>query len=370
MRKDALMIIAAGAIVGLFGVVLVITGNPKNMGFCIACFERDIAGAIGLHRAEVVQYIRPEILGIVLGALIASVAFREFRPEGGSAPMQRFLLGMFIMIGALVFLGCPLRMVLRLAGGDLNAILAILGFIAGIYGGVLFLKAGFNLGRTERQKTANALVFPAMMAILLVLLIAAPAFNPKAAPLVEGGRPNSAIFFSVKGPGKMFAPIGLSLAAGLLVGFISQRSRLCLMGGTRDMILIRSSHLLKGFIAIFAVALIGNTIATYVFGKGLFSIGFTGQPIAHNWHAWNFLGMAVVGLGSVLVGGCPLRQLVLAGRGNSDSAITVAGMIAGAAIAHNFMTAASPRGVGVWGKAAVVAGLAVCVIIGFLNREK
>jgi YedE family putative selenium metabolism protein len=136
------------------------------------------------------------------------------------------------------------------------------------------------------------------------------------------------------------------------------------------MMLIGSSHLLKGFIAIFAVALIGNIIATYAFGQSLFSIGFTGQPVAHNWHIWNFLGMAVVGLGSVLIGGCPLRQLVLAGRGNSDSAISVAGMIVGAGVAHNFMTAASPKGVGTWGIVAVFVGLATCVIIGFMNLER
>ncbi len=370
MRKEVLLVIIAGAVVGLFGVILVVTGNPVNMGFCIACFERDIAGAIGLHRAGVVQYIRPEILGIVLGALIASLAFREFRPEGGSAPIQRFLLGMVVMVGALLFLGCPLRMVLRLAGGDLNAILAMLGFVAGIYAGVLFLKAGFNLGRAEKQKTANALVFPAVMVVLLILLIAAPAFNPKVPPLVEGGRPNSPVFFSIEGPGAMFAPVALALVAGLIVGFISQRGRLCLMGGTRDMMLIGSSHLLKGFIAIFVVALVGNIIATYAFGQSLFNVGFTGQPVAHNWHVWNFLGMSLVGLGSVLVGGCPLRQLVLAGRGNSDSAISVAGMIVGAGVAHNFMTAASPKGVGTWGIVAVFVGLGTCVIIGFTNLER
>ena len=43
--------------------------------------------------------------------------------------------------------------------------------------------------------------------------------------------------------------------------------------------------------------------------------------------------MVIVGWGSVLLGGCPLRQLILAGRGNGDSAVTVFGMIVGAAFA-------------------------------------
>lgn len=55
------------------------------------------------------------------------------------------------------------------------------------------------------------------------------------------------------------------------------------------------------------------------------------QPIAHSSHLWNLLGMMLTGWGSVLLGGCPLRQLILAGTGNGDSAVTVFGMIVGAA---------------------------------------
>ena len=52
-------IIATGAAIGLIAVLLVKLGNPANMGFCIACFIRDIAGGLGLHQAAVVQYLRP-----------------------------------------------------------------------------------------------------------------------------------------------------------------------------------------------------------------------------------------------------------------------------------------------------------------------
>ena len=82
----------------------------------MACFERDIAGALGLHRADVVQYVRPEIIGFVLGSLIAAYSFKEFRLRVGPAPIVRFVLGAFAMIGALVFLGCPWLALLRLAG--------------------------------------------------------------------------------------------------------------------------------------------------------------------------------------------------------------------------------------------------------------
>ena len=74
MKKVSWIVVIAGAVVGLAAVVLTHLGNPANMGFCIACFLRDITGAVGMHGAAKVQYVRPEIIGLVLGAFIMSVA--------------------------------------------------------------------------------------------------------------------------------------------------------------------------------------------------------------------------------------------------------------------------------------------------------
>ena len=109
MKKETVIVVSAGAAVGLAAIFLMLLGNPANMGFCIACFLRDIAGACGLHNAAKVQYVRPEIIGLVLGALAMSLATREFRARAGSAPAVRFVLCGFVMIGALAFLGCPPR---------------------------------------------------------------------------------------------------------------------------------------------------------------------------------------------------------------------------------------------------------------------
>lgn len=346
--KDNKGIILTGAIVGIVSVLLVKFGNPANMGFCIACFIRDIAGAVGLHRAEVVQYIRPEIIGIVLGAFFMALASKELNVRGGSAPFTRFVLGFIVMIGALMFLGCPLRMVLRLAGGDLNAILAIIGFAAGIYLGIIFLNKGFSLKRTYNLPKFEGYLFPGIMAALLIILLAIP----------------SLLIFSEKGPGAAHAPIFIALAAGLLVGVMAQKTRLCCVGGIRDLILFKDWHLISGFIAIFAVALIGNMI----FGQ--FKLGFAGQPVAHTDGLWNFLGMALAGFGSVLLGGCPLRQLILSAEGNIDSVITVLGYTFGAAFAHNFKLASSGNGPTPNGQIAVILGFIVVLAIGYFNIEK
>ena len=91
MKKVNWFVVLAGGAVGLAAVLLTAFGNPANMGFCIACFLRDIVGACGMHSAAVVQYVRPEIVGLVLGAFIMSVATKEFRAKAGSSPAVRLL---------------------------------------------------------------------------------------------------------------------------------------------------------------------------------------------------------------------------------------------------------------------------------------
>ena len=137
-----------------------------------------------------------------------------------------------------------------------------------------------------------------------------------------------------------------------------------MVGGIRDVVLFRDWTLLTGFLAIFAVALAGNLLL------GSFQLSFAGQPVAHTDGLWNFLGLAAVGLGSVLLGGCPLRQLILAGGGNSDSSMAVLGMAVGSAFCHNFGLASSTDGPTFAGRAAVIIGLAVVCAIGKANCRK
>lgn len=347
MKKNGLVILT-GAVIGLLALLLAACGNPANMGFCLACFLRDIAGGLKLHSAGAVQYIRPEIVGIALGALLVSIRFREFRPRGGSSPFLRFVIGFVVMVGALMFLGCPLRMMIRLGGGDLNALLGLAGFALGVGVGAIVLRKGFTLGRAYKQSFAEGAAFPAVLAAMLVLALLYPAL----------------FAFSAEGPGALHAAVWLSLAAGLVAGALAQRSRFCMAGGLRDAMLFKDFHLLWGSAALLAVVIVGNLIL------GKLNIGFAGQPVAHTDGLWNMLGMVCVGWGSVLLGGCPLRQLVLAGEGDSDSAMAVLGMTVGAAFCHNFGLASSPAGPTANGMGAVAVGMAVLGVLSVLNIAK
>ncbi|MCJ7834817.1 YedE family putative selenium transporter [Cuneatibacter sp. NSJ-177] len=353
LKKEKTTIILAGILIGILSALLVYLGNPSNMGFCIACFLRDTSGALGLHSAAAVQYIRPEIIGLVLGSFILACCRKEFSSRGGSAPLTRFLLGFFVMIGCLMFLGCPFRMILRLAGGDSNAVFGLAGFICGILAGVFFLSKGFSLKRTYRLPALEGRLFAGLEVVFLILLIAAPSFIH----FTEAGG----------GPGAKHAGLMISLGAGLIVGALAQRTRLCMVGGIRDAVLFREWKLLAGFLAILASALICNLILTAATPDTYFKLGMDGQAVAHTDGLWNGLGMLLTGFGCVLLGGCPLRQLVLAGEGNSDSAIAVLGLMAGAAFAHNFGLASSGEGPTGNGKIGVLIGIAVVLAIACMN---
>ncbi len=361
------MVIVTGLLIGAAAVGLTALGNPKNMGFCIACFLRDIAGALKLQTAGaavviaedglsaamgtgIVQYMRPEIAGLVLGAFLLSLIRKEWRPMGGSSPMTRFLIAVFVMIGALVFLGCPLRMVIRIGGGDLNAVVGLAGFVIGIGIGVIPVKLGFSLRRAYRQSVVEGLIFPVLMLALLLVSVF-----------------GKLLVSSTGGPGSQHAPVLAALLISLVIGALCQQSRLCMAGGVRDAMLFGDFRLLGGFGAILAAVLVGNTIVNGAFP----AFSFADQPIALTEWLWNLLGMVLVGWGSVLLGGCPLRQLILAGEGNTDSAVTVTGFIVGAAIAHNFGLASSGSGIGSGPVAlTVVAGLLALAVISIVNTVK
>lgn len=330
---------------GAIAVVLAILGNPPNMAICAACFVRDIAGSLGLHQLAVAQYLRPEIIGLILGASILSTIRGEYTSTGGASTILRFFLGMIMMIGALVFLGCPTRMVLRMAAGDLSAYVGLIGLVAGIVCGAFFLRRGFSLGRPETNTQASALgkyAFPAIAFGVLIASLVVPEFKS-----------------SESGPGSQHAPILISLLGGVAFGAIAQRTRMCYSGAFRDLIMVKNAHLFMVVAGTFIAMLV------YQLASGQFALASYG-PIAHDQALWNILGMYIVGFAAVLLGGCPLRQLVLSGQGSWDAAATVLGMLFGSAIAHNFQLAAAPSKVGVIGGPGPAGQLAVFLCIAIL----
>jgi YedE family putative selenium metabolism protein len=349
--------IVTGAVIGVLGVVLSMLGNPANTGFCVSCFMENIAGSIGLHGNERMQYIRPEIIGFVLGSFSMALYSKEFKSTGGSSPLLRFFVGALLIVGCAIFIGCPIKMVFRLAAGDLTSMVGIVGLALGVFIGMKFLEQGFSLGRPAASPLPNALLIPGLMLLLLVALLLRPDF----------------ILFSEKGSGAQAAPILLSLAAGLTIGALGQRTGFCITGGISRLFLWgprqisfcpKSTGLLAGLGSFFLFAL-GASVLT-----GQFSLGVHGQPSSNESFGWNFLGMLMVGFGSVLIKGCPFRQLISAGQGDTDSGAAVLGMLAGAALVQDWGIGGNAEGTPFGGQVAVLLGLAFLFLIGLMYRRR
>lgn len=342
-------VVAAGLLLGALGVLLAIWGNPRNSGICVSCFMENTAGALGLHDNARMQYLRPELIGLVLGALISAAGFREFRSRGGSAPLPRLAAGFLLIVGCAVFIGCPIKLLLRLSAGDLTAGAGVAGLVAGVWVGLKGLAGGVHLGASSQQQRGSGLLIPAFFVLLLVFFLARPAF----------------VLFSGRGSAAEHAPWLISFGAGLVLGGLAQRSRFCITGALRDAMLMgRRSPLLWGLLAFVGAALAGNLFS------GGFEPGLYGQPGAHLEHLWSFLGMLLVGWISVLIGGCPFRQLVKAGEGDADAGLVVVGMLLGGGLVQSWGLAASAAGVPLPGKVALVVGFALVLLATLAFRER
>ncbi|MBI5739247.1 MAG: YedE-related selenium metabolism membrane protein [Nitrospirae bacterium] len=349
--------IIAGGVLGVGAVLLSYAGNPADTGICVSCFMRNIAGAIGLHDDIRMQYIRPEIIAFVLGSFFTSLATGEFRTTSGGSPLLRFFIGILLIIGCSVFIGCPIKLVLRLSAGDFSAVSGVTGLAAGVWTGLKFLEGGFRLGRPSDAPRANGFIMPVFMLALFMLLLFQVPF----------------IHTSVKGPAALHAPVWMSLLFGLLIGSFAQISGFCITGGLARLFLWgpgevrgcpKSTGLLTAIGSFFLTALAANLLT------GQFSVDMPVQAGPSESYLWDVLGMGLVGFGSVLIKGCPFRQLVLSGQGDTDAGATVMGMLVGGALVQNWGLAATAAEVPFPGKIAVLTGIVFLVITGLLFRER
>ena len=340
--------IGAGACLGLAGVLLVLWGNPENSGICISCFIENTTGALGFHDNERLRYLRPELLGFVLGASLSAGLGRELRSRGGNGALGRLFAGIFLMIGCAVFIGCPIKLLLRLGAGDLTAVAGVAGLVAGVWLGVRGAAAGVDPRPARPAGNGSGLLVPLAALVLLALFFLRPGF----------------IAFASEGSAARHAPPLLSLGAGLLLGALAQRSRFCITGSIRDTFLMGvRAPMLWGLLAFCAATLVTSL------ASGRFHPGLHGQPGVHGDHLWNFLGMGLVGWLSVLIGGCPFRQLIRAGEGDTDAGLTVVGMFIGGALVQAWGIAANAAGVPLAGKLAVLAGLGAVAGASLLLRR-
>lgn len=122
--------------------------------------------------------------------------------------------------------------------------------------------------------------------------------------------------------------VAATLIVGLIAGYIVQRSRYCSIGGFRDFFLARDTYLLKGYAGLLLGAFAGFMLFKLAGGNITdFPLGMDFPPLVP------FIVMiaGAIGLGffSVLAGGCPTRQHVMAAEGKESAVFYLIGMYVG-----------------------------------------
>lgn len=120
----------------------------------------------------------------------------------------------------------------------------------------------------------------------------------------------------------------VTLPAGLLAGYLAQRSRMCFIAGLRDWLIVRDTELLgavAGFMAAAYLAFpIAGALGLPVWGNGDPTLAAgAGTPLVAL-----LAGLLLGGLATAS-GGCPLRQHVLAAQGSGDARYWLAGFYLG-----------------------------------------
>ena len=333
--------------VGAMSAALVALGNPGNMGLCGACFLRDIAGSLGMFTGGGPRIYRPEIFGLFLGAALWVALRGRFEARSGSHAAARWFFGVWMGIGALVVLGCPFRMLQRVGGGDLNAVVALLGFLPGVGVGLFFERRGYRVGKTAVVHHGVGLLGLATMTLIFALFAFGKLQGP--GPSVTGA-PAHAIWW---------AALGIAVVAGAILS----ATRFCAISAARQVFGGERLMLVAALTMILGYGVVA--LAT-----GNFVSGFDGQPVAHSDHLWSALAMFLIGLCGCLAGGCPVRQVVMVGEGNGDALCSVVGIAMGGALAHSLGIAASLQGTTELGRVAVAVGIALALAYGFYASSR
>jgi hypothetical protein len=131
---------------------------PAAYSFCLACHTRDLVNAAAnfffsagfqtaavAHRALMVS--SPAVL---IGAYLAARLHGERAPQRSDRPLLHFTIGFFVMVCGIVIFGCPTRLTIRAAYGDVYGILAVAGMFFGVWCGTAAMRARSRAGGRGR----------------------------------------------------------------------------------------------------------------------------------------------------------------------------------------------------------------------------
>ena len=121
---------------------------PEAYGICLICHARDFLNTLlnpyHWYDASVssagLKGIILTVPGVVIGALIGALTSREFKFRINENVIKAFICGFVVVCAGLAISGCPVRLLLRAAYGDISMFVALLVMVFGIWCATVLLK--------------------------------------------------------------------------------------------------------------------------------------------------------------------------------------------------------------------------------------
>jgi hypothetical protein len=115
----------------------------------------------------------------------------------------------------------------------------------------------------------------------------------------------------------------LAFVFGILIGFVVQRSKLCMLDGFTEL------FLLKGFLSLFVITMLGLYLTS---SFNLIQLTDLAKPLGVS----SFAGGVLFGIGMIFAGGCGIGMLRRVGEGKLKSMIAIMGLFTGIMISAFF----------------------------------
>jgi FtsH-binding integral membrane protein len=90
------------------------------------------------------------VVGLVVGAYVASARNHEFKLKTTKHPLTSFIYGFLVMVFALILGACPLRTILRIAYGDIIAVIGFAAIALGVFIGAELIKWSAQRGLNSK----------------------------------------------------------------------------------------------------------------------------------------------------------------------------------------------------------------------------
>ncbi len=123
-------------------------------------------------------------------------------------------------------------------------------------------------------------------------------------------------------------PALATLAIGVLIGYMGQRSRFCIVSGIRDLFISRNVQRFLGLVGLIIGAVFGFIIFGF-FGGTITDFPTPIQLDSAGYLLVSIVGGISIGFFSVLAEGCPFRQHVMAAEGRESAMFYLLGFYIG-----------------------------------------